>query len=194
MGTDMDDNGDLRRLAVLLNFRNANERGIAELIGRPGELGPVGEFIAARIFDIELEPSANNPGYDGRFRGGPLAQKSVNVKFYPKWDRTLDIGEHMPDYYLVLTGPKSTAASSKGKSRSWAVDNVFLFEAEPLIGRLRKGSVKRKRGVKIGAATSVRSSEWENARIYPASTGKSPLTITKSQWEQIGIFGSAEIS
>ena len=188
MGADMDDNDVLRRLAELLDLRNANEREIAEIIGRPGELGHVGEFIAAQIFDIELESSANKPGYDGRFGSGPLAQKSVNVKFYPKWDRMLDIGKHVPDYYLVLAGPKSTAESSKGSSRSWAVDNVFLFKAGPLIVRLRE------RGVKVGTATSVRSSEWENARIYPAGAGKSPMPITKSQREQIGLFCSAKIS
>ena len=132
MGADMDDNGDLRRLAELLSFRNANERKIAKIIGRPGELGPVGEFIAARIFDIELESSANNPGYDGRFRNGPLAGKTVDVKFRPKWESMLDIGKHVPDYYLVLAGPKSTAESSKESSRSWTVDYVFLFEAEPV--------------------------------------------------------------
>ena len=189
MGADMDDNGHLRRLAELLDLRNANEREIAELIGRPGQPGHVGEFIAARIFDIELEPSANKPGYDGRFGSGPLAQKSVDVKYYSRWETMLDINiKHTPDYYLVLAGPKSAAASSKGTGRSWAVDNVFLFEAKPLIDRLRE------RGVKIGTATSVRSSEWENARIYPADAGKAPVTITKTQREQIGMFGSAIIS
>ena len=189
MGADMDDDGDLRRLAELLDLRNANEREIAGLIGRPGQPGHVGEFIAARIFDIDLEPSANKPGYDGRFGSGPLAQKSVDVKYYSKWEAMLDINiKHAPDYYLVLAGPKSAAASSKGASRSWAVDNVFLFEAKPLIDRLRE------RGVKIGTATSIRSNEWETARIYPAGAGKSPVTITKTQREQIGMFGSAIIS
>lgn len=190
-GAYMDGNGDLRRLAELVDLRNANEREIAELIGRPGQPGHVGEFIAARIFDIDLEPSANKPGYDGRFGSGPLAQKSVDVKYYSKWEAMLDINiKHTPDYYLVLAGPKSAAASSKGASRSWAVDNVFLFEAKPLIGRLRK------RGVKIGTATSVRSNEWEAARIYPVpvGAGKSPVTITKTQRDQIGMFGSAIIS
>lgn len=189
MGADMDDNGDLRRLAELLSFRNANERKIADLIGRPGELGPIGEFIAARIFDIELESSANNLGYDGRFRSGPLAGKTVDVKFRPKRESMLDINiKHKPDYYLVLAGPKSAATSSKGKSRAWTVDKVFLFEAEPLIGRLRK------RDVKIETATSVRNDEWENAQIYPSSAGKPPMTITESQREQIGLFCPAKIS
>ena len=189
MRTDMDGNGDLRRLAELLDLRNANEREIAELIGRPGQPGHVGEFIAVRIFDIDLEPSANRPGYDGRFGSGPLAQKSVDVKYYSRWEAMLDINiKHTPDYYLVLAGPKSTAASSKGSSRSWTVDNVFLFEAKPLIERLRE------RGVKIGTATSVRSNEWEAARIYPVGADKSPVTITKTQQEQIGMFGSAIIS
>ena len=188
-GMDMKDDSDLRRLADLLDQRNANERAIAELIGRPGQPGHVGEFIAARIFDIDLEPSANQPGYDGRFGSGPLAQKSVDVKYYSKWETMLDVNiKHVPDYYLVLAGPKSTAANSRGTSRSWAVDNVFLFEAKPLIDRLRE------RGVKIGTATSVRNDEWERARIYPVGADKSPVTITKTQQEQIGMFGSAIIS
>ena len=58
--------------------------------------------------------------------------------------------EYVPDYYLVLTGPKSMATNSNDATRPWGIDEVFLFEAEPLIDRLRD------RGVKIGVATSVR--------------------------------------
>ena len=108
---------DMEDLAHLLIARNANEIGITRIIGRPAQLGHIGEFIASRIFDIELEESAVHPGSDGRFRSGPLAGKSVNIKMYGKREGVLDTcPEYLPDYYLVLTGHKSTAMSSKGDS------------------------------------------------------------------------------
>jgi hypothetical protein len=39
---------------------------------RPGD---VWEFIAARIFDLELAATATQAGYDGTFRSGPLAAR-----------------------------------------------------------------------------------------------------------------------
>lgn len=94
---------------------------------------------------------------------------------YGKREGLLDIHpEYVPGYYLVLTGPKSTATSAEGAARPWAINEVLLFEAEPLIDRLRG------RGVKFGAATSVRVAEWESARIYPGSPD-SPLEFTKAE-------------
>src|SRR5215467_11556325 len=38
----------------------------------------------------------------------------------------------MFDYYLVLTGPPSAAASSRGTTRPWCIQALFLFDARQL--------------------------------------------------------------
>lgn len=173
---------DLKHLARLLHARNANEIEITKIIERPAQLGHIGEFIGSRIFNIALEESANQQGIDGRFNSGPLAGKSVNIKTYGKREGILDIHpEYQPDYYLVLTGPKSTATSSKGSTRPWIINEIFLFEVKPLIARLQR------RKIKIGTATSVRATEWEDAQIYPASSN-SLLKLTKAQQNNIRLF------
>ena len=184
--TKVNHGDDLQRLAGLLRARNANEVEITDVIGRPAQLGHIGEYIAGQIFDVALEQSAVHPGSDGRFRAGPLVGKSVNIKMYGKREGLLDVRlEYVPDYYLVLTGPKSMAMNSNAATRPWGIDEVFLFEAEPLIDRLRD------RGVKIGVATSVREEEWESARIYPVSSD-SPLDLSQDQQDGIRLFEISE--
>ena len=63
----------LERLADLIRERNANEVAITGIVGRPAQLGHIGEYIASRIFDIELEQDAAHRGSDGQFRSGPFA-------------------------------------------------------------------------------------------------------------------------
>jgi hypothetical protein len=58
----------------------------------------------------------------------------------------------------VLTGPVGQAPVLP-----WVIDSVFLFQREALLAALTG------RGVKIGAATSVRKADWEAARIFPPS-------------------------
>ena len=60
----------LNRLAELVAQRNAVSAEISALTGRPAQLGHLGEFIAAGVFDIALEDTAVNKGFDGRFRSG----------------------------------------------------------------------------------------------------------------------------
>src|SRR5262245_12005509 len=104
--------GDLERLAELIRARNRIDSELAVLITRPALCGHVGEYIAAAIFDIALERSAAHKGSDGRFNAGPLAGRSVNVKWYTAFCGPLDITPRaLPDYYLVLTGPKQPAGS-----------------------------------------------------------------------------------
>ena len=176
---------ELGLLADLLRVRNATEVAITRIIGRPAQIGHIGEYIASRIFRIELEGSAVHPGADGRFIDGPLAGKSVNVKMYGKLEGALDIREeYLPDYYLVLTGARATEITSKGITRPWVIELVFLFEAHSLVERLRE------RGVKLGPATSVVSAEWEAGRVYPVSD-TAPLLITKDQEHLLQLFGTA---
>ena len=174
----------LRRLAELIESRNAVEREIAEIVGRPGEIGHVGEYIASEVFGIELLESASHRAIDGHFVGGPLAGRSVNIKWYGKAEGLLDITpEHLPDYYLVLAGPRTAAASSRGATRSWVIDSVFLFDTRKLMPQLEE------RGIKIGVATSVARRFWDDAEVYPARANDS-LELTAEQRGMIRMFGS----
>ena len=53
-------------------------KSITTLVGRPALIGHLGEYIASRIFDIELEPTAVSKGVDGRFTKGKLSGKRGN--------------------------------------------------------------------------------------------------------------------
>ena len=52
---------------------------LAELIGRPSAPGNIGEFVAAKIFAIQLATSGSHPGHDGVFTARSLAGKTVNI-------------------------------------------------------------------------------------------------------------------
>lgn len=184
----LNQNDSLQHIADLLHTRNTIEVEIANIIGRPAERGHIGEYIAALIFDIDLKDSANYPGIDGFFRSGPLTGKSVNIKTYGKRESILDIRpEYLPDYYLVLTGHKTAATSSKGIIRPWVIDEVFLFKAKPLVKELCYQNKK------IGTATSVKQLYWELARIYPVSSN-SPLQLSESQQYRIRLFKGVDYS
>jgi hypothetical protein len=171
----------LTEMAQLLRERNLLEQRIAHLLGRPMSTGALGEWIAARVFDIRLEDAANTPGLDGYFTTGPLAGRSVNIKLYGKRD-CLDITPALlPDYYLALTGPKGTAPSSRGTHTPVLIDGVYLFDAETLVATLRE------RGAQVGDASSVRVGDWEAARLYPAAS--SPvLVLTDEQRRLLSLF------
>lgn len=179
--------GDLERLAALIRTRNSVAKDIAAMIGRPALVGHVGEHIAARIFDIELADTATVPGVDGYFRAGAIAGKSVNVKWYPKREGLLDLKDAgKTDFYLVLAGPRRAATSSRGSTRPWVIDSVYLFDSSSLLRTLRE------RGVKIGLATSVAEPIWAQAEIYPRSVG-ADLRPSPEQIELLRLFGSERV-
>jgi hypothetical protein len=182
-GTLADVDEDLvRSIAELLGGRNAIDAEIAGIIDRPMTAGHLGEWIASRIFDIELEASAVNPGIDGRFRSGLLQGCTVNVKWYLRREGLLDTSESVTlDYYLVLAGPWSAAGSSRGGIRPWCIQGVFLFDAP----RLRAEQTAR--GVKQGVASSVIKQQWAAAEIYP-SVSNQLLPITSHQAELLELF------
>lgn len=161
----------MRRIAQLLRERNAIDKAIAAITHRPMTSGHLGEWIAAQIFDIQLERSAVAAGIDGIFRSGPLQGRTVNIKWYLKREGPLDTSESgRLDYYLVLTGPPSAAASSRGATRPWRIDAVFLFGAR----QLRAEQIER--GVKRGIASSVAKRQWAAAEIYPAANSVLPIS------------------
>lgn len=174
---------ELRSLAELIRRRNAVEREISTITGRPALIGHVGEFIASRIFGVELEHSATAKGIDGRFASGALAGKTVNIKWFAKQEDILDIrADGLPDYYLVLAGPRTAQVSSRGAVRPWLIESVYLFEARRLVARIKE------RGVKIGIATSVIRALWDQAEVYQAQTNRQ-LVLTNEQRQMLALFG-----
>lgn len=150
----------LKSLAKAIRQKNTVDGEIARIIGRPAERGHAGEYIAAAIFDIELERSASKKGIDGHFTSRNLAGRTVNIKWYGKWESILDMSEEGgPDFYLVMTGPKSASLSSRGDTRPWLISYVFLFDSTKLLQDLKN--------VKLGIATSVKKQLWGMAEIYP---------------------------
>ena len=170
---------NLEQLASLLARRNAIDEEIGALVGRPAIRGHVGEWIAHEIFGVTLEESAIQKGFDGRFADGPLAGKTVNVKWYGKREGLLDINpDGVPDFYLVMTGPKAAATTSRGQTRPWVITEVFLFDAPALVERLPR----------VGVAAGVRQHEWEAARVYPTAAPRARLTLTDAQREALKLF------
>ena len=146
----------LTQLAALLKARNTIDVEIARLVGRPALMGHVGEYIAAAIFNISLESSANHVGSDGHFLAGPLAGRTVNIKWYGRQEGILDIATtHSPQFYLVLTGDVSRATTSLHSTRPWVISSVFIFNSEELHRELVE------RTVKIGVATEREGSSME---------------------------------
>jgi len=141
---------DLAELAALLRERNLVDERIGRLINRPMTAGHAGEWIASRIFDIALEPNAIAKAIDGRFRAGPLTEKSVNVKWYLKREGILDMTEAPElDYYLVLTGPKATAKDVR-TVRAWRIDAVYLFDSQQLLTEQHARGARSPRGTVAG--------------------------------------------
>jgi hypothetical protein len=176
----------LNLLAELIRSKNSIEKEIANIVGRPAMLGHVGEYIAAKIFNISLEASAVNKGSDGKFISGPLKESSVNIKWYTKQSGLLDITpDFLPDYYLVLTGEKTSAGSSRGTNAPWIIKMVYLHKAESLIETLIQ------RRVKIGKQVSVAQSIWEGSQIYPLQKNNL-LTLSVAQKKMITLFQLAE--
>lgn len=182
----MESRDRIDELAELLRERTAIDARIAELIGRPALPGHIGEFIAATVFEITLNASASMAATDGTFTTGAVAGRTVNVKLYGKNEGLLDLprdGAPAADYTLVLAGPRSAAASSKGATRPIAISAVYLFPNDELLASLRL------RGVKIGVATSVARSLWDAAEIYPRSGSR--LMLDERQRKLLELFAPA---
>ena len=174
---------NLEKLAQAVKQKNMADNEIAGLISRPAERSHTGEYIAACIFNIVLQQSASYKGIDGHFVGGNLASKTVNIKWYGKQEGILDINpEAFPDFYLVMTGPKASATSSRGAIRPWLISYVYLFDAVGLIETLRR------RGVKIGIPTGVHEELWEAAEIY-YTPRNDKLILSDEQRNLLTLFG-----
>jgi hypothetical protein len=152
-----------QRVADLLRERNTIDASIAEIVGRPVTCGHLGEWVASRIFDIQLEQAASTAGIDGRFASGPLQGHTVNNKWYMKHQGLLDTTESAAlDYYLVLTGPPSPAGSSRGTTRPRCIQFAYLFDARWLRAQQEIRGVKR--GLQRYQAAMGRSPDLPRAR------------------------------
>jgi hypothetical protein len=153
---------EIEQIAKLVRERNAIDEKVAKIISRPMTAAHLGEWLAARIFGIELEPTAVTEAFDGRFTSGHLQGRTVNVKWYLKREGLLDLSKSETlDYYLVLTGRASAALSSRGGTRPWCIESVYLFDAKQVVTELGA------RGVRTGTASSVQAAQWDAAEIYP---------------------------
>ena len=185
---------NLTALIELLKERNALDEKIARLIGRPATTGHIGEYIAASIFGITLENSASHRGYDGHFSDGPLAGRTVDIKYYTKQEGVLDLPKAadltpavLPDYYLVLTGAKPATTSSRGIHRPLVIEAIFLFDAIPLVRALLLRASKLGRKVNIGVATSIPKQFWDEAELYPAQRNQA-FVLTPEQKSLLALF------
>jgi hypothetical protein len=171
----------LTALAGLLRVRHAIDDEIATLIGQTPTPGHVGEVVAAAIFDIELAASGVNAGFDGHFRGGPLAGQTVDVKAYAERTGLLDISPHPCDWYLALMGPPR-ASADRGRSLPFRIERVYVFDIEALKGALKIS------GVGIGVASSVRKAMWEAAQVFPDPALGAPLLPDERQRRLLELF------
>lgn len=172
----------LERVAGLIAQRNAIDAQIGGIIERPVVAGHLGEWIAAEVFDIRLEASAVAKAIDGRFTAGSLAGRTVNIKLYGKREGLLDIvDDPTVEYYLVMTGPRGGAVSSRGGTSAILIEAVYLFEAGPLLDALRA------RNVRIGNATSVVASLWDAAEVFPTQINQA-IQLSVQQQEALSLF------
>jgi hypothetical protein len=171
------------QMASLVRNRNAIDERIAAITNRPVVAGHLGEWLAAQIFEVQLESSAVAKAIDGRFTRAPLAGKTVNVKWYGKREGLLDMTDSDAlDYYLVFTGPKSAATTSVRGTRPMRIDGCYLFDARGLLAR------QIARGAKAGVAASVLGAEWDVAEIYPTKRS-SVLAVGPEEAALLRLFG-----
>jgi hypothetical protein len=115
---------ELDELAHLTHGNDIDAR-IVRIIGRPMTSGNLGEYIAAKIFDLELESTVVTATIDGRVRSGPLAGNRQRQVGYLRREGLLDMSlANALDHYLVLTGTRSAATSSKGGTPPWHINAV----------------------------------------------------------------------
>ena len=149
------------KLADLLKDRNKIDQQIAGIISRPAEKGHISEWIASKVFSIELNRNRNEKGYDGIFTEGSLKGKKVDIKYYTVNQHQIDLNPEISEdvYLLILTGPHRSA-SSENQYRQFCISDIYLFNERELCDKLKSG-------VRVGKATSVKEGYWDRRKIYP---------------------------
>jgi hypothetical protein len=176
----------LEGLAELIKMQNAVGARIAAVTGRPAERGHTGEYLAAQIFGIALQESAAHKAVDGHFSAGPLAGRTVNVKWYGQQDGLLDVSlDPSLDYYLVLTGPAGGAGSSRGAVRPWVIAQVYLLDAAEV------RALTLARGRPPDNPVSIPSALWQAGLIYPGVRNER-LLLTDQHRAELALFAPTE--
>ncbi len=128
-----------------------------------------------------METGPSPPVFTQSFSEKPV----LGLKWYGKCEGLLDINpDGVPDYYLVMTGPKAWPT----KSRPLVITGVFLFDAHELVNRLRE------RGVRLGVATGVRQHEWAATRSWRRRSSTGSCTIATSSTSGATATGCGSIS
>ncbi len=181
------DSEKLKTLAALIAERDAVSARIADLTGGPAQIGHLGEFIAAELFDIAPNRSARHKGFDGRFQRGPLAGRTVDVEWYAVHEGILSLRRtELPEFHLVLAGPASSPTSLRTFPRPWLIEAVYLFEARPLVDRLVAAGRDR-----IGVAMALSNAEWQSAEIFPRASNAT-LRLSPSQRTALSMFAGVK--
>lgn len=125
---------NLTKLSELLKAQNQIHYEISKIIKRPAQHGHIVEFIAASIFGIQLNQNAAQKGMDGIFTSGLLNGRSVDIKYHSKHEGLLNANVMaLPEYFLILAGPKSPAVSSKNQHHPFTIQFVFLLNSTDII-------------------------------------------------------------
>jgi hypothetical protein len=174
----------LNQLADAIRQRDQVEDRIATIVGRPLTVGALNQFVACRIFQIDLEDSAADVWHTvGRFSEGPLAGRSVVVRWISTKTRSLDITQKpLSDDILVIAGSSAPLASLEVDARPWLVERVYLFDAHQLAAELEG------RGLGSGSNTPIDRRLWQAAEIYPRQRDGRYL-LSGAQRHALGLFG-----
>ena len=133
---------DIKKLAQAIKQKNQSEIDIARIIGEPsGGLLPA-EYVAAEIFNISLHKSVWPVDTVGQLANEKLDGKSVYIRWdawYSSNDVMVDLlnRKSLPDFYLIMTGPKSSGRLPIQIARPWLIAYVFLFDTAKLVGELK---------------------------------------------------------
>ena len=181
---------NLTKLAELLRRRSVIDGEIAAILNRPVHSGHFGEYVASAIFRIELNTDARAKTHDGRFKDGPLAGRSVNVKYRTRHRGLLNLGSstdlsHHPDFYLVLAGPKIAMGPTHATGAPLCVNAAYLIESRTLLAELAA------RGRRPGVGRSVPRSVWDAAMVFPEPRNPR-LLLSREQRDALSLFAGEE--
>jgi len=179
----------LRKLSRLIRKWNDIESEIASLIGCPGLVQNIGEYVAEKVFNLKLEKSKTTKGFDGRFTLGGLRGRTVNVKIYPEREGFIDWKDDaLPDYFLILAGPKRKGRRTTGKGHPLIITNTYLFDTRKLRRLLVSRNVQIKRATNRTVQASVRVSDWEEAEVFPKRRCML-MNLSPKQKKMLALFG-----
>ena len=157
---------DLEKLSTLIKKWNRLEREISAIIERPGTISNVGEYIASKVFDIVLERSRTRQAYDGVFGNGLLKGLRVNVKISRERESFIDWRDDaLPDFFLILAGPKRTSRRKTGESRPVRIASAYLFRVKETRAQLISREVNLPKNRRVQA--SIAHWQWEAAEVFP---------------------------